>query len=59
MVQLLNDGDNKLTQVKLTNAITAGLVIKVAKKRADKLLTTTGKNRLPYLHCMNGGTGGS
>ncbi len=37
MVKLLDDGDNILTQVKSTNAITAGSVIKVAKKRADKL----------------------
>jgi hypothetical protein len=47
MVKLLNNGDNILMQVKSTNAITAGSVIKVAKKRADKLLTTTGKTLLP------------
>jgi hypothetical protein len=47
MVKLLDDGNNILTQVKSTNAITAGSVIKVAKKRVDKLLTTTGKTILP------------
>jgi hypothetical protein len=47
MVKLLDDGNNILTRVKLTNAITAGSVIKTAKKRADKLLTTTGKTVLP------------
>ncbi len=47
MVKLLNDGNNILTQVKLTDAITAGSIIKAAKKRADELLTTTGKTVLP------------
>jgi hypothetical protein len=47
MVKLLNDGDNILTQVQSTNAITAGSVLKSAKKRADKLSTTTGKTVLP------------
>jgi hypothetical protein len=47
MVKLLDDGNNILTQVKLTNAITAGSVIKATKKRADELLTTTGKTVLP------------
>jgi hypothetical protein len=47
MVKLLNNGANILTQVKLTNAITAGSVLKTAKKRADELTTTTGKTILP------------
>jgi hypothetical protein len=47
MVKLLGNGDNILTQVQSTDAITAGLVIKLAKKRADDLSTTTGKTILP------------
>jgi hypothetical protein len=47
MVKLLNDGDNILTRVQSTDAITAGSVLKLAKKRADKLLTATGKTVLP------------
>ncbi len=47
MVKLLDKGANILTQVKLTDAITAGSVFKMAKKRADKLTTTTGKTILP------------
>ncbi len=37
MVKLLDNGDNILTQIKSTDAITAGSVIKLAKKRADDL----------------------
>jgi hypothetical protein len=47
MVKLLDDGDNILTQVQSTDAITAGSVLKSAKKRADELSTTTGKTILP------------
>ncbi len=47
MVELLDDGDNILTQVQSTDAITAGSVLKSAKKQADELLTTTGKTFLP------------
>ncbi len=47
MVMLLDNGANILTQVKLTDAITAGYVLKMAKKQADKLTTTTGKTILP------------
>jgi hypothetical protein len=47
MVKLFDNGANILTQVKSTNAITAGSVLKTAKKRADKLTTTTGKTILP------------
>ena len=47
MVKLLDDGDNILTQVQLTDAITAGSVLKLAKKRAVDLSTTTGKTILP------------
>jgi hypothetical protein len=48
MVKLLDDGDNILTLVQSTDAITAGSsVLKSAKKRADELLTTTSKTILP------------
>ncbi len=47
MVKLLDNGANILTQVKSTNAITAGSVLKTAKKRVDELTTTTGKTILP------------
>jgi hypothetical protein len=47
MVKLLEDGHNILTQVQSTDAITAGSVLKSAKKRADELSTTTGKTILP------------
>ncbi len=47
MVKLLDNGDNILMGVQSIDAITAGSVLKLAKKRADKLLTTTGKTVLP------------
>jgi hypothetical protein len=47
MVKLPDNGNNILTRVQSTNAITAGFVLKSAKKRADKLSTTTGKIVLP------------
>ncbi len=47
MVKLLDDGDNILTSVQSTDAITAGSVLKTAKNQADKLSTTTGKIVLP------------
>jgi hypothetical protein len=47
MVKLLDDGDNILTRIQSTDAITAGSVLKSAKKRADELPTTTGKTILP------------
>ncbi len=47
MVKLLDNGENILTQVKSTNAITAGSVIELAKKQADELSTTIGKTVLP------------
>jgi hypothetical protein len=47
MVKLLDNGTNILTQVKSTNAITAGSVLKLAKKQADELTTTTGKTIFP------------
>jgi hypothetical protein len=49
MEKLLNDGDNLLTLVKSTDAITASSVIKEAKKRADKLTALTGKTILPSI----------
>ena len=39
MEKLLDDGNNLLTLVKSTDAITASYVIKKAKNRADKLTT--------------------
>jgi hypothetical protein len=47
MVKLLDEGNNILTRVKSTDAITAGSVLKSAKKRADELSTTTSKTVLP------------
>jgi hypothetical protein len=47
MVKLLDDGDNILTRVQSTDAITAGSVLKSAKKRSDELSTMTGKTVLP------------
>jgi hypothetical protein len=47
MVKLLDNGDNILTRVQSTDAITAGSVLKLAKKQADELLTTTGKTVPP------------
>jgi len=47
MVKLLDNGDNILTRVQSTDAITAGSVLKSAKKQADELSTTTGKTVLP------------
>jgi hypothetical protein len=47
MVKLLDNGDNILTRIQSINAITAGSVLKSAKKRADDLSTTTGKTILP------------
>ena len=47
MVKLLDDGDNILTRIQSTDAITAGSVLKSAKKRADELSTMTGKTILP------------
>jgi len=49
MVKLLDDGDNILTRVQLTDAITAKLVLKLAKKQADALSTMTGKTILPTI----------
>ena len=47
MVKLLDDGDNIFTRVQSTDAITAGSVLKLAKKRADELAATTGKTVFP------------
>jgi hypothetical protein len=47
MVKLLNNGDNILTRVQSSDAITAGSVFKLAKKRADELSATTGKTVHP------------
>ena len=49
MQKLLNNGDNLLTLVKSTNAITANYVIKKAKNRADELTASTGKTVLPSI----------
>ena len=47
MLKLLNNGNNILTRVQSTDAITALSALKLAKKRADDLSTTTGKTVLP------------
>jgi hypothetical protein len=49
MEKLLNDGDNLLTVVKSTDAITASYVVKKAKNRADKLTASTDKTVLPSI----------
>jgi hypothetical protein len=47
--KLLDNGNNLLTLIKLTDAIMAGSVIKAAKKQADKLTNTTSKTVLPTI----------
>jgi hypothetical protein len=47
MVRLINNGNNILMRVQSTDTITAGSVLKAAKKQADKLLTTADKTVLP------------
>ncbi len=49
MEKLLNGGNNLLTLVKSTDAITASYLVKEAKKRADKLTSSTGKTVLPSI----------
>jgi hypothetical protein len=49
MEKLLDDGNNLLTLVKSTEAITAGSIIKAAKKRADELTALTSKTVLPSI----------
>jgi hypothetical protein len=49
MEKLLNDGNNLLTLVKSTDAITVSYVIKMAKNRADKLTSSTSKTVFPSI----------
>jgi hypothetical protein len=49
MEKLLDDGDDLLTLVKSTDAITASYVVKEVKNRADKLTASTGKTVLPLI----------
>jgi hypothetical protein len=49
MEKLLDDGNNLLTLVKSTDAITVNFVIKKAKNRADKLTASIGKTVLPSI----------
>jgi hypothetical protein len=49
MEKLLNNGNNLLTLVKSTDAITVSYMIKKAKNRADKLTASTGKTVLPSI----------
>jgi hypothetical protein len=49
MEKLLEDGNNLLTLVKSTDAITASYIVKEAKNRADKLTASTGKTILPSI----------
>jgi hypothetical protein len=52
MEKLLNDGNNLLTLVKSTDAITDRSVIKAVKKRADELTATTGKTILSSINAQ-------
>jgi hypothetical protein len=47
MKKLLDDGDNLLTKVKATDAVTAGAVLLASKARADKQSKTTGTTVTP------------
>ncbi len=47
MEKLLDDGNNLVTVVKSTDAITASSIIKEAKKQADELTALTDKTVLP------------
>jgi hypothetical protein len=49
MEKLLNKGNNLLTLVKPTDAITASYIVKEAKNRADELTASTGKIVLPSI----------
>jgi hypothetical protein len=49
MEKLLHDGNNLLTLVKSTDAVTASYVINKAKNRADELTASTGKTVLPSI----------
>jgi hypothetical protein len=49
MEMLLNNGNNLLTLVKSTDAITASYVVKKAKNRADELTASTGKTLFPSI----------
>jgi hypothetical protein len=44
---LLNNGDNLLTLMKLTDAIMDGSMIKASKNQADEFLSTSGITILP------------
>jgi hypothetical protein len=46
MEKLLNNGNNLLTLVKSTDAITASYIVNRAKNRADELTASTGKTVL-------------
>jgi hypothetical protein len=50
MEKLLNDGNNMLTLVKSTDAITASYITKKAKNRADKLTASTARPSSPPSH---------
>ncbi len=49
MEKLLDAGDNQLTQIKSTDTITVGLVIKKTKQQADALSISTGKPISPLI----------
>jgi hypothetical protein len=49
MEKLLDNGNNLLTLVKSTDAITASYVVKEAKNRADKLTASSSKTILPFI----------
>ncbi len=49
MEKLLDNGNNLLTLVKSTDAITASYIVKEGKNRVDKLTASTGKTILPLI----------
>ncbi len=49
MEKVLDDSNNLLTLVKSTDTITAGSIIKAAKKSANKLTASSGKTVLPSI----------
>jgi len=47
MKKLLDDGDNLLTKVKATDAVTAGAILQALKAKADKRSKITGTTVTP------------
>jgi hypothetical protein len=49
MKKLLDDGDNLLTRVKATDAVTAGAVLQASKAKADQKSATTNFTVAPVI----------